>query len=285
MTTENKSSLRKIVTASAPFNNPAADLVVRTSDRTQFHVVKAVLAVASPVFADMFSVAVNLPSETDSPSDYNEGTPILNVTESSGTMDTLLRLCYPVDNPEASSDDIDAIIDILAAGKKYEIEVAQTWCMSTLKNFASASHPDHSKFRIFVVAYQWGFEDLMLFVAKCLLTNSMADILSVSIPELTKVDARMFQRLWTYRQKCEIAVIRQAAIDLWFGKWKRPWAPLWIKGISVCRCKQVKVPVFVSENNRIDVGTPSRSNRSSNTDTYCHGLLLSFSPRFGCANF
>jgi hypothetical protein len=41
--------------AEAPFNDLEADLILRSSDEVHFYVVKKILTLASPVFADKFS--------------------------------------------------------------------------------------------------------------------------------------------------------------------------------------------------------------------------------------
>ncbi|PSR86947.1 hypothetical protein PHLCEN_2v5295 [Hermanssonia centrifuga] len=78
--------------AEAPFNNIQTDIILQTSDGVQFHVWSIILAEASLVFRDMFT----LPQHTIQGSPT---TPVIPVTEASRILDPLLRLCYPVDDP------------------------------------------------------------------------------------------------------------------------------------------------------------------------------------------
>ncbi len=240
-------------TASAPFDNLTADLVVRTSDHTQFHVVKAILSVASPVFADMFRVAANLPPETVSPCDYIDGVPVVEVTEDRKTIDTILRLCYPVNNPILSDTDIDTIVRVYDAGKKYEIEVTQNWSTSSLKDRA---REDVSSFTIFLIAYQLGLEDLAKFAARQLLSVSMPDILSVrALSQLSQVHATVFPSLWAYRTSCQQAMVEVAVPYYWLDRYRTSRAPLWTAGRDWCCCMQTMSTIYISrKKGNIDVG-------------------------------
>ncbi|KAI0820759.1 hypothetical protein BC628DRAFT_1422608 [Trametes gibbosa] len=106
--------------ASYPFNLDSADLILRTSDDVEFRVHRAILAIASPVFATMF----RLPQPQD---DLRKVLPpTLDLSEDSKTLDTLLRMCYPVAKKE--DDDVDNIALILSVAMKYDME----WPISVL---------------------------------------------------------------------------------------------------------------------------------------------------------
>ncbi|THG92564.1 hypothetical protein EW026_g8376 [Hermanssonia centrifuga] len=96
----------------APFNNLlSSDIVIRTSDNVDFHLHKAILSIASPFFNDMFTLPQPFPKSEDLTAD-----PIV-VSEDSQTMDGLLRLCYPVDDPIMT--DLHIVGNILEAATKY----------------------------------------------------------------------------------------------------------------------------------------------------------------------
>ena len=80
--------------AKKPFDIRTADIIIRTSDNVDFYVYKAILAIASPFFDDMFSLAQTAATPTDNVTQD----PVV-VSEDSDTMDCLLRLCYPTDDP------------------------------------------------------------------------------------------------------------------------------------------------------------------------------------------
>ncbi|KAL6302625.1 hypothetical protein BKA93DRAFT_736598, partial [Sparassis latifolia] len=108
-------------TAAAPFDKPSASIILRTSDNVDFHAHKEVLSLASSVFEDMF--AVPQPSVV-APEDVHAetGLPVISVTETSQTLDTLLRLCYPMDDPVL--DNVDDAWEVLEAARKYQMDDA-----------------------------------------------------------------------------------------------------------------------------------------------------------------
>lgn len=99
--------------ASHPFNQPSADIYLRTADHVHFYVHRQILSQASSVFADMFT----LPQP---PAQSSEAPPIVDVTEDSKTLDQLLRLCYPINKRELGN--LDDVIPVLKAAMKYEME-------------------------------------------------------------------------------------------------------------------------------------------------------------------
>ncbi|KAL5512750.1 hypothetical protein ACEPAG_3016 [Sanghuangporus baumii] len=120
--------------ASPPFDGPGGDVILRTSDDVDFWVLKAILEFASPVFKDMFS----LPQPDTNKGDAVQ-TPIIAVSESSATLDALLRLCYPVERPQLLEQDMSLIGDVLHAAQKYDIIVATDFARRILKNHAKTS--------------------------------------------------------------------------------------------------------------------------------------------------
>ncbi|KAK7688287.1 hypothetical protein QCA50_008657 [Cerrena zonata] len=104
----------EITIAQAPFDNQGADadIILRSSDRVDFYVHKVLLRVASSFFTNMFIVAANEPNNPPS-------LPIVDVAESSSTMNSILRICYPVDEVEQTS--LDIVAEVLEAALKYEM--------------------------------------------------------------------------------------------------------------------------------------------------------------------
>ncbi|EIW58214.1 uncharacterized protein TRAVEDRAFT_124691, partial [Trametes versicolor FP-101664 SS1] len=108
-------SLSRSRFAPHPFDKPCADIVLRTCDRVDFRVRRHILIEASPVFDSMFL----LPQpQADAESPH---APIVDLAEDSGTIETLLRICYPIRNPPLGQP-LDAIETMLRAAMKYEME-------------------------------------------------------------------------------------------------------------------------------------------------------------------
>lgn len=102
--------------ASELFDYPDADLILCSSspDPAQFRVHKCVLAASSTFFEHMFSLPQG-PAECASP-------PVVDVAESAHTLESLLRLIYPV--PRPNIDSLDELVVILEAATKYEVTAA-----------------------------------------------------------------------------------------------------------------------------------------------------------------
>ncbi|TCD65994.1 hypothetical protein EIP91_001941 [Steccherinum ochraceum] len=115
-----------------PFNRPDRDVVLLSADQVKFACHKAVLSIASPFFADMFSLPQK-PGSSISPSNddsvESDETPIIPVAESSKVLDTLLRLIYPTDTP--ALDDQAHVAEVFCTAKKYQIPGSSN-CLSIL---------------------------------------------------------------------------------------------------------------------------------------------------------
>lgn len=98
------------------FDSLDADLVLRSSspDPVDFRVHKCILAAASPFFHHMFELPQPLPESKACASDI----PIVDVSESSQTLEWLLRYVYPVPKPDICS--LDNLVSVLEAAAKYD---------------------------------------------------------------------------------------------------------------------------------------------------------------------
>ncbi|CCM05882.1 uncharacterized protein FIBRA_08119 [Fibroporia radiculosa] len=103
----------KISIASYPFNKANADVILRSSDNVDFHVHQVILGLASDFMEDMFSLPQSLTS--------NKDLPVVEVTEESETLDHLLRLIYPTQDPVL--EDIMAVGRVLKAAIKYQMDI------------------------------------------------------------------------------------------------------------------------------------------------------------------
>jgi hypothetical protein len=73
-----------------PFDLSDANLIIRSSDLVNFRVHKSVLAVVSPFFRDLLS----LPQPSDSES--VDGLPVVELSEDSELLKSLVSMLYPV---------------------------------------------------------------------------------------------------------------------------------------------------------------------------------------------
>ena len=125
---------------SHPFNQPSADVILRTSDAVDFLIHTTVLSLASPVFATMFQMP-QPPPDTHASQGTTQGAPprpVVDIAEDSRTLDPLLRLCYPMKKAELHEP--ERIQRVLEAAIKYDME----WPVEVLTKAALAcarSHP------------------------------------------------------------------------------------------------------------------------------------------------
>ncbi|KAL5501397.1 hypothetical protein ACEPAH_8657 [Sanghuangporus vaninii] len=112
-------SVSPIEPASPPFDGRRYDVILQSVDQVNFHVLKSVLELASPFFADMFSLP-QPPAEDGNPGEI----PVVNLAETSTTLDALLRFCYPVKRPRLDQQDVLMVAKVLRAAVKYDIDTA-----------------------------------------------------------------------------------------------------------------------------------------------------------------
>ncbi|KAI0700113.1 hypothetical protein C8T65DRAFT_287499 [Cerioporus squamosus] len=123
--------------AQPPFNNPAGEIVIRSRDGVLFRLRKDILIEASPVFAELVSQALSEPVASDKDDFTNptsvDGTPTIDVPETSDTLDPLLRLCYPIADPVFA--DLKDVRLVLGAALKYQMEEATSVMKKTLLSY------------------------------------------------------------------------------------------------------------------------------------------------------
>ncbi|KAG1812928.1 uncharacterized protein BJ212DRAFT_1569576 [Suillus subaureus] len=105
-----------IAQAQAPFDDHNCDIILRSANDVDFHVFKLILSLMSPVFKDMFELL-----QSESQSDVSS-VPVITVTESSTTLESLLLLCYPATTP--TFDSLDDAKVVMKAASKYDMQAA-----------------------------------------------------------------------------------------------------------------------------------------------------------------
>ncbi|EMD37641.1 hypothetical protein CERSUDRAFT_94643 [Gelatoporia subvermispora B] len=182
---------------SHPFDDTDADLVLRCVDSVEFRVYKVILAKASTVFYDMFSLAAPRPAapyEEDNPPFKND-VPIIDVSEDGRTMDMMLRFCYPMEDPELSQfEDTERMLEV---GTKYDIDIVVKRAKNTLAIIA-----EHDALRVFSLGVRLGLRDVGLMAARKSLSQPMWSMEPPFPPDLKHIPAITFCQLFNYRQRC-----------------------------------------------------------------------------------
>jgi hypothetical protein len=206
---------------------PGLTVVLRSSDDVDFFVFKSILAKVSVVFRDMFDLPnaapeVSSPLESDN---QRHGLPVIQVTETSSTLNIILRLSYPVENPDISN--LEDIRLFLEARRKYMIEAFDQTIKDALSQIAE-SRP----FAVFALANRYALEDVANDAAKQMLCFSQADVL-VGKSALKDITGEQYHRLIQYRRDCVRRATNESQI-MWFSSLSSPHPPTPITSSS-CR--------------------------------------------------
>ncbi|OCH93747.1 hypothetical protein OBBRIDRAFT_832364 [Obba rivulosa] len=180
-----------------PFTDADADLVLRASDSLEFRVYKVILAKASTVFHDMFSLATPRPStlpKEDAPP-FKDGLPVVDVAEDGRTVEMTLRFCYPMEDPElATFEDAERMLE---AGMKYDVDIIVTRAKKALAVIA-----EREALRVFVLGVRLSTRDVGLMAARKSLSQPMWSTEPPFPPDLKYISAVTFCQLLNYRRKC-----------------------------------------------------------------------------------
>lgn len=169
--------------ASSPFDRTDADVILQSSDEVQFRVHRLILALASPLFADMFG----LPLPRGSDGTTSEAIQTVQITETSHVLRILLEICYPVTNVQFSSlDDVHAV---LKAAVKYDMSKVIEFAYTALSTFISSS-----ALRVYAIACQHGAEN----VARDAARWAVRLVRGCREADLEDMSAGCYYRLWEH---------------------------------------------------------------------------------------
>jgi hypothetical protein len=130
------------------FNACDTDVILLSNDAkpTEFRVHRCILAAASPFYRDMFTLP-----QTPLP---DKQLPVIPVSESTPTLDALLRFVYPVRDPHVGS--LDELVPILGAAVKYDFASV----IHTLRQLLlSPRFLQTAPTRVFAVACRFDLDD------------------------------------------------------------------------------------------------------------------------------
>jgi len=199
-----------IVDAKYPFDDPKADVILRSSDKVDFRCYKLLLAFASPSF---FEGMFNLPQPTDDNSmgETKDGLPIIPVTEERQVLENLLRLCYPstVVNPPAllALEDVRAVLE---ATIKYGMDKLE---QRVRKVLVAPRFIENEPMRVFGIACRFRLEREARIAAKYTLRHEVRQFPYVA--ELEDMTGGDHHRLLEYHAECASAAKTVADNPTW----------------------------------------------------------------------
>lgn len=146
-------------TANPPFNTATADVILRTSDRVDFHVHQLVHSLASPFFSTMFTLKQPPSNGCEVNYQLAKIDPV-TVSEDSTVLDLLLRYCYPLRYPDVPNLDIDLLSRALEAALKYDVD-----CAAHALRMALRIRCYHSPLPVYTNACRIGNEEIARYAA------------------------------------------------------------------------------------------------------------------------
>lgn len=185
-----------------PFDKPKAYLIIRSLDHVDFYVRKDILEKASPVFQDMLGLPQTEKSEKET--SFEEGIPVIPLTEDSATLHILLQLCYPMATPIV---DIGTIRGIIGAAKKYMMDGAMIMLVDRLQALI-----EENPYRVYAIAAHFRVEKVMVQAAKRSLRDKFPGAYCKDLEDFPAGD---LHRLLEYRQRHSEIVKR--TLDQPFG--------------------------------------------------------------------
>ncbi|GJE98554.1 hypothetical protein PsYK624_147860 [Phanerochaete sordida] len=175
------------------FNKPSADVILRSSDKIDFHVHKVVLSDASSFFETMFA----LPQEPGAPLGGAPSLPVVPMQENAKTLLLLLETFYPgkgisINTPSRASD-------LLAVADKYAMDGVATHVKRTLE-CTDLSEGGYLKIMsIYALARRHNFMDLAARAARASLKHPLV---TYSLTGLATLPLTHYNDLLSYREAC-----------------------------------------------------------------------------------
>jgi len=230
--------------AEAPFNEAQADLILRSSDvvPVHFRVFKNILSLASPVFADMFSI----PSPSPPSEKPHDEVQVVPLSEHSTVLDMALRHIYPVQRtPKA--DTLHCASILAEFSRKYQVEALYPFITWYLKDSI-----ENDPVGVYAIAVTYGYDDIGADAARLCLEIPFSDLQSSYLRYAT---AEHISELFKYHVACGRAASVVASSDRsWFSSLSQLGILAPVRGSY---CGSCRAPDFVYR-------TPSGGSRFHN---------------------
>ncbi|ETW80397.1 hypothetical protein HETIRDRAFT_240500, partial [Heterobasidion irregulare TC 32-1] len=186
--------------AGPPSADADADLVVRSSNKVDFHVHKFLLSLASPVFKDILSIP-DTTIYSGASVEYKDGILVIHVAEQRQVLENLLRLVYPTDNGKLP--DLSSVRELFRAMDKYEmLDLFPQTLDRNLRDIARA-HP----FAAYAIACRYQKLALANEIAPFTLQQPfLADAFDEE--DVNLITTYQYNQLHQYHQKCRDSALR-----------------------------------------------------------------------------
>ncbi|KAG5654172.1 hypothetical protein H0H81_006554 [Sphagnurus paluster] len=211
-----------------PFDNPAADIILRSSDKipVDFRVFKLLLSLASPFFAAAFTLPQPEADDTIMP--------VMEMEEDADTLALLLGLCYPVS--VCAPPRLRTLRDlrmVMKAAVKFEMDGIQQHLRTLL---VEPRFIEQQPLRVYAIACRYGWIKEAREAARNTLRYPADTPL---VDELELISGGTYHRLLQYRKECgETASSAVAALAMQrpasLGGWVWDECTACVAGKKVC---------------------------------------------------
>ncbi|KAH9177570.1 hypothetical protein EDB89DRAFT_1880170 [Lactarius sanguifluus] len=189
----------------APFDRGDSDVTIRSCDRVDFQVHKAVLGIASAAFDDMF---------TASPYGQGQVKQVIDLTEDSKTLHRLLSMIYPM-NPIVP-DTLEDALSLLSACQKYQMDYTPTRVRALICARTPPLFTSENCFRAYGIASRCHLEEEALLSAR--LTLECPLTFEACGEDLRFISGADLFQLFGYRNECiEVAEDCIEKTDHWLS--------------------------------------------------------------------
>ncbi|KAH9919895.1 uncharacterized protein B0H18DRAFT_859632, partial [Fomitopsis serialis] len=175
-------------TASPPFDDPDADLIIRTSDGVDFRVYRVIMKQASPVFRSLFTLPLDDPANGS----------VVEVTEKSGVWDQILRILYPITQKAVPAP--NDFLPLLEAARKFDMASVTEYVEQVM---ITPVVLETEAFRVFALSCVYVLPDAALAAAQASFQSWPGDQPPPPcIPEMHGMTITQYNRLLQYRSDC-----------------------------------------------------------------------------------
>ncbi|KAJ6498303.1 hypothetical protein DFH09DRAFT_1204069 [Mycena vulgaris] len=216
--------LKTFIDASSPFNDPSADIIIRSSEGVDFRMYKVLLALASPFFKGMFELpqAMNNEERTGrvEPQDTRDGIPVISLYDDKNricgkdVVEFVLGSCHPAclqsSNLQAplSAEMVALIVDVAA---RYEVQ----WAVKTA--LRDPRLLETNPFLLFSISCQKGLAAEAMLAAQGTLRFRIADF--PHEPALKLISGFQYHNLLEFHKRCGMAAKNVASEPGQAGQW------------------------------------------------------------------
>ena len=177
------------------FDDPDADIILRSCDHREFRVLKLYVIKASPVLQETIQSALSSPTASTTPS-----LPSVQLSDRGATLSSLLSFILPM--PSALPPTIEQTMVLLSAAQKYQME----FIMSAIRAVIGSQDPpfvrQETALRVYSLAQTHGLRQEALHAARATLTISFT--LEDLEDELSTTPLVYLHELWTYHCRFRI---------------------------------------------------------------------------------